>query len=356
GGYVLRDANGRRIIDNHGNGDGFTNSSAMMPGFGFDLPMGSVELRPEWCDREDLPSNAIIRCQTDPNVTAEFGVNDANSGYQWRFFDPNGDYMRYMFVSHANPSDPTKAATPWRATYLRLQSMVTLPIPQNMMLNVQVRTRVNGVNGNFGPVCRLMVDDGSAGCPTTTLIQDTNNPFFSSGVAKVFGAGDIVAANPVLGANRYRFRFEQIGEAFVRVIAKPSYALVLNWSTLPLTTGASYDVFVQASFDNGANWCPYGAACQVDIVNPPSASMRTLTEDPDAVLHLWPNPNRGDQLYLTLSELPAEELTVNVDIHDLYGKRVVTHTLLAQGGLLNAVLPLDGRLAAGMYLVNITAG
>ncbi|MCB0811468.1 MAG: putative metal-binding motif-containing protein, partial [Flavobacteriales bacterium] len=167
-----------------------------------------------------------------------------------------------------NPSDPTKPATPWRATYLRLQSMVTLPVPQGILLNVQVRARANGVNGNFGPVCRMIVDDGAAACPTTTLIQDTNNPFFSCGVSRVFGAGDVIAAQPVPGANRYRFRFEQIGDAFVRVIAKPSYALILNWSTLPLTPGADYNVFVQVSFDGGANYCPYGAPCVVSIINP----------------------------------------------------------------------------------------
>ena len=49
-------------------------------------------------------------------------------------------------------------------------------------------------------------------------------------------------------------------------------------------------------------------------------------------------------------------MTVNVDIHDLYGKRVVARTLTAQGGMLNTVIGLDGRLAAGMYLVTINAG
>ncbi|MCB0782495.1 MAG: hypothetical protein KDC03_23650, partial [Flavobacteriales bacterium] len=171
GGYVLRDVNGQRIIDNEGNGGNFTGSSSMATGFGFDLPVGPVGVFPTWCDREDLVGNAVIRCESYGPVSAEFGVNDANSGYQWRFFDPNGSYMRYMFVSHANPSDPTKPAAPWRATYLRLQSMVTLPVPQGILLNVQVRARANGVNGNFGPVCRMIVDDGAAACPTTTLIQ-----------------------------------------------------------------------------------------------------------------------------------------------------------------------------------------
>ncbi|MCB0787142.1 MAG: T9SS type A sorting domain-containing protein, partial [Flavobacteriales bacterium] len=111
-----------------------------------------------------------------------------------------------------------------------------------------------------------------------------------------------------------------------------------------------------ASFDGGANYCPYGDACVVSIINPPAAGPRSMVSSTDASLNMWPNPNRGDQLYLTIDELAQEEMTVNVDIYDLFGKRVAARTLTAQGGMLNTVISLDGQLAAGMYVVNITAG
>ena len=73
-------------------------------------------------------------------------------------------------------------------------------------------------------------------------------------------------------------------------------------------------------------------------------------------VQLHPNPNRGDQFQLTIEDLPEEVLTADVDIHDLFGKRVAARTYPAQGGVLNTVVDLDGQLAAGMYLVSITVG
>jgi hypothetical protein len=73
-------------------------------------------------------------------------------------------------------------------------------------------------------------------------------------------------------------------------------------------------------------------------------------------LNLHPNPNRGDQLFLSLSAIDENVLTVTVDIHDLSGKRMMSRTIPTQGGYLNIVMDLEDEIAAGMYLVNITAG
>ena len=324
------------------------------------------------------------------------------------------------------------------------------------MLNVRIRGRVNGTYNAFGPTCRVMVVSSLPACPTTQLVDDLNNPNHSCGVDRTFGGSDKVVAYPVAGANQYRFRFEQIGDNFVRNITSPTNARLLNWVTSPLVAGASYNVFVQASFDGGATWCPFGNPCQVDILNPaPSAICGNGVVEPGeecddgnlmngdgcnqscvaeigacclpdgsclildggncsavggtyegdgtdcatvscpaaptctdgiqngdeegvdcggscplsceaAALHrsmaqaskvqLHPNPNRGDQFQLTIEDLPEEVLTADVDIHDLFGKRVAARTYPAQGGVLNTVVDLDGQLAAGMYLVSITVG
>ena len=71
---------------------------------------------------------------------------------------------------------------------------------------------------------------------------------------------------------------------------------------------------------------------------------------------MYPNPNRGDQVFLSLSEVSADVQTVTVDIYDLSGKRIVARTIAVQGGYLNTALELNGDLAGGMYMVNITAG
>jgi len=131
-------------------------------------------------------------------------------------------------------------------------------------------------------------------------------------------------------------------------------------------------VRVRASFDGGATWCPYGATCSVGITNNLAAPFCTSAPafaggddrvffDGDetssvATLSMWPNPNRGDQLYLTIDQLNADVTTATVDIFDLYGKKVTSRTIAINGSTLNTVINLDGTIASGMYLVNLTAG
>ena len=349
GGYVLTDPDGDRVLISDGSYGG--SGTAARP---FCVPIGEVAITAANCDREDFLITENIECGSDAAVTAEWQVGDqTDDGYQFWFFDADGGFSRRITRTHAS-SGGFGPANATRACRLQLSSMVTNPLPFDRLLNVRVRPVVNGVFGEFGPSCLFRLLENAIACPTTQLIDDPNNPNFSCGVTRTFGGSDKVVAQPVAGANLYRFRFEQIGDAFARNITSPTYSRLLNWFTSPLVAGASYNVFVQASFDGGANWCPYGDPCQVDIVSPPAAS-RLGTDDLSNV-NLWPNPNRGDQFQLTINDLPEEALTVNVDIHDLFGKRVAARTYPAQGGMLNTVVDLDGQLAAGMYVVSITAG
>jgi hypothetical protein len=73
-------------------------------------------------------------------------------------------------------------------------------------------------------------------------------------------------------------------------------------------------------------------------------------------LLLFPNPNRGDVLNFSLSAIEKGVNTVTVDIYDLTGKRMSARTIAVIEGNVNTTLDLNGELAAGMYLVNITAG
>jgi len=71
---------------------------------------------------------------------------------------------------------------------------------------------------------------------------------------------------------------------------------------------------------------------------------------------MWPNPNRGDQLYLSMNAFDAPVEQVTVDIIDMFGKRVMSATIPVSGNALNSMLQLDDQLASGLYLVNLTAG
>jgi len=73
-------------------------------------------------------------------------------------------------------------------------------------------------------------------------------------------------------------------------------------------------------------------------------------------LRMWPNQNRGDQLWVNLDGSGEGVETVAVDLYDLSGKRIAARVLPTQGGHLNTVIDLNGDLAGGMHAVHETAG
>jgi hypothetical protein len=354
GGYVLRDGNGDRIIDNSDNGAGFTFESSIANNGSFCLPLSTDRLLDQnttggfGCDRMDYTTNDYLIAKPNPAVG---GGTDA---YQFWIFDPNGTYTRR--VLQTNPANNGWSDTdPNDGAYLRFGWLQTLPVPTDILLNVRIRTRVGGTFGAFGPACRMMVVSTPPTCPTTKLNDNPNSPNFSCGVTRTFGFSNKVVAFPVAGANLYRFRFENTGEGYLRNITSPTATRILNWGTLPLVDGSTYQVQVQASFDGGATYCPLGPVCSLTIANPPAVANNRSMET-SGTLNMWPNPNRGDQLYLTINDLPEQDLMVTVDIFDMYGKRVSTRSIATQGGLLNTVIELNNELASGLYMVNIAAG
>jgi hypothetical protein len=121
-------------------------------------------------------------------------------------------------------------------------------------------------------------------------------------------------------------------------------------------------VDVRVSKDAGLTWCtssdPWGNICSVTIDQTPAGSgnQNFAAAGSNAELRMFPNPNRGDVLTFSLSAIEEGVNTVTMDIYDLFGKRVSARTVAVSGGNVNTNIALNGELAAGMYLVNITAG
>ena len=392
-GYILREAgpNGRRLIDDRMN---MSDGVSQIAGAGtFCLPLGEVE--PIWssCDKLDWVDNKFIVCHANAPVTAQYGVTNATSGYEFWFFDPNGTYSFRRFRSHAT-SDGTGSGA-LRACHFKINGWVntvaTPHIPANILLNVRVRGRVAGNNLAFGPACLFKIDPSLATCPRVELQDDPANvDDYSCGVSRDFGGpsnpGNRIHADPpqpipVVASNqvRYQFRFRITGEG-ICIVRPPqtSARMVLNWTNgTPLECSKTYEVDVRVSLDGGATWCfgpagssaavacadteDWGKVCLVTI-NPCAAAdgdSNALAGNDGQGEHsvaLYPNPNRGDQLYLNVRNVQEGVNTVNVDVYDLTGKRVLVHTIAAKVGVVNGAIHLGGELAGGLYLVNITAG
>jgi hypothetical protein len=358
GGYALFNEAGARIIDNSADGQ-FGTISTLINNNAFCVPLGTDRIKAKSCDRLDYDVNDFITVETNQAVSAEFGIGDqTDDGFQYWVFDPDGTYSRFILRTHANPS-PGAQPGPYAVNQLRINSFSTLPIPQGIELNVRVRSLVNGVYAPFGPACKMKVDPGAANdpCATTKLIDDPTDQYFSCGVQRTWNAGEIVVAKPVAGANRYQF-FYTDNNGYNRFIAYNNYISYLSWATLPLTPGVTYDVSVRVSFDNGATYCPFGDVCTVEILAaPPAASVnRDLNVESGVNFNLYPNPNRGEVLFVQLDGISEEIQKVDLTITDLFGKQVHTEQITVNGSMFNQALILNGDLAQGMYLVNLRVG
>jgi hypothetical protein len=367
GGYVLLvSGTNARIIDNTAN---FSNgsTSSISGDQAFCLPLGTDRLISSNCDKLDWVNGQYMVASPNPAVSAEWivggsnAVQDANSGYEFWIFDPNGSYSFRRFRSH-NVSDGFGPASATRAAHMKINNWaVANQIPANVLMNVRVRSRVNGVNAEFGPACRMVIDPVLAACPQTQLMNIAGNPFFSCGSTRQYGNGNYVHARPVSGANRYQFRFRQPGTGFEVVRTATTYFVQLNWTVNPLVAGETYEVEVRVSKNGGATWCTeaavWGPVCTLTIGLPAAqVGFSNFAADAAAELRMFPNPNRGDLLNVSLSAVEEGVNTVEVDIFDLFGKRVSARTIAVNDGMINTVLDLNGELAAGMYMVNITAG
>jgi len=154
----------------------------------------------------------------------------------------------------------------------------------------------------------------------------------------------------------YHFRFTGTGSnsSYVRNIFRSSYICPLSWVTNPLVNGQTYDVQVQVWV--GGAWKGFcGNTCQVTINNNPAQGGRTIgTEVSSDNVELWPNPVRDGRVNLRINGIADDQQNISVDVYDVFGKRVLAKTYDNSGELFNTVLELNGDIASGLYMVNIT--
>jgi hypothetical protein len=378
GGYVLRILNGARLIDDRSN---FTSGtiSQIAGGEGFCLPLGTDRLIFLSCDKLDwktTPCGGEYVVATDnPAVTAQYNVSNATSGYEMWWYDPNGGYSFRRFQSHNTTNGLSASAT--RACHFKINSWSGNALQQNVLYNVKVRGRVAGVNNPWGPACRFMIDNVAAQCPRTKLLDDPGNTFLSCGQVRALGTNVLVHARPVKrmlancswqNANRYQFRFRIVGENVT--ILKTSATNQYWVNTNGLVCGKTYEVDVRASFNNGSSYCvttpnpssvtdpAWGdvctlqtTACPIGMAQQPNGSMA-----PEARMRVFPNPNRGDALRVTINAVPEGVEQGRLELHDAFGRLVLSRNLPVNDGMVNLTLDLDGALSTGLYMATVSAG
>ncbi|MBL0042953.1 MAG: thrombospondin type 3 repeat-containing protein [Flavobacteriales bacterium] len=186
GGWKLVDNFGRRILDNTGNGGCFGTTSTNSEAF-CNQPSSTQTVIATDCDRVNWLAGDVITASPDAAVSAQYGIGlQTDDGYWFWFTNPCGGYTRKIFRNHAT-SGGNGPANAVRAAKLKLSTIVTNPLPSGTLLNVRVRTQVNGGVGNWGPACLFKIDPTA--CTLTQLNNTIGDPNLSCGVTgKVVGA------------------------------------------------------------------------------------------------------------------------------------------------------------------------
>jgi|GEM_PF-1882945 len=219
--------------------------------------------------------------------------------------------------------------------------------------------------GDFGGLYRKVAEAGTAdGCMPTQL-TGTADPVVSCNTWNHIIGQSTLYATEVPGAGRYRFRFTNVSgqPAYARNISSPTRALPLNkWYTLPLKSGRTYRVQVQASFDNGATYCAYGPDCLIHIGYPQLVQdqFRSAVAGDDAfltepVFTVFPNPSADGRFSLHADAFDAEE-PLTVEVFSLLGARVAAPRTIALTEEGVVALPQDRPLESGVYLLRLTTG
>jgi len=365
GGFILRDANGERIIDNSGNGAFFTYES--IAPFAFCLPLGTTEFDAGSCDVLDATLNTVLHVTPDPAVTSAYvpgnDLANSNSGYHYWIFNPHGGYNRRILLSHYVTGSGYPVGTPanLRCSYLKLSQMQSFPIPLDVPLNIRVRTLINGVYGEFGPACKLLRP--TPGCPASQLTTIAN-PVISCGATGLSRSGTIWANNESSATN-YQFEFSRPG--YLRRITSPTRSQSLNFYTYPLLNNTCYNVRVRVSFDDGNTYCPFGPYCTITLGTascdfgemPPAPDDHDYSDFviTDTEIKLWPNPNDGTLVNIALRgfDIPDDGLA-HITVLDGVGRQVHQSTLALASDRNTGLLALPNDLAPGIYMVEVQVG
>ncbi|HNR53744.1 MAG TPA: hypothetical protein PKJ19_01150 [Flavobacteriales bacterium] len=384
GGYVLRSDDGGRLIDNGAN---FLTGpfSAIATLQGFCLPMGTTQPIFSSCDKLDWLPNRFIVAAADPLVSAQYGITNATSGYEFWFFDPNGTYSYRRFRSHATSDGYGSGAT--RACHFKINgwynSAANPHIPHGVLLNVRIRSRIAGVDQEFGPACTFKIDPQLAACPLTRLQNDPSNVSdFSCGVTREFGgsnrpANRLVAAPPrftptvASSAVRYQFRFRREGQCIVRP-SQTSPTIHLNWRNAPaLTCGLTYQVDVRASRDGGLTWCTgaattdaatncaddaaWGVVCSVTIAPCMMLPEERMQEMTQRTFTVFPVPVTDGRLTITFDAVTTDEV-MDLELLDALGRRVWSGRSFVSEGSAMLRVDLGDPASAGVHFLVLRTG
>ena len=208
-------------------------------------------------------------------------------------------------------------------------------------------------SAHWGSGCEMGL---APGVPCTQLIPAPNFGHSCNETRAFNKSYSYIYATPVAGATRYEFRIYNASEGYEETFIRNTYILQLKWNSSvapPLLDGSTYNVAVSVRV--GGVWSTGCTGdCTITIENGGSGMAASVEQTGVGVATLWPNPVRGGEVNLSITDLRDHEQKITVDVQDLYGKQVYAREYDNSGERFGTILQLPGDLASGVYLVSIT--
>lgn len=258
------------------------------------------------------------------------------------------DY-EYRFVNTSTSAVSTRTRGNWYTDF-NLSWPGTLQY--GATYDVTVRAKINGVWGAFGPVCQISTQAFPVTQLTTASCGSTN-----------LMPSDRIYANPVAGAQNYRYLFTPVpsGTPMVRLRNSSATDLVLGWVT-GLQANTTYNVQVAAYA--GGSWGPWGDVCQITTSasympplvenNPNERVMEESSAPVVSTVLMYPNPVTDDVLHLNI-EGTTEDPAGMIEVYDMTGRLVISQQVTLMDGTTLVDVNL-AELGNGVYMVRVRAG
>ena len=281
-------------------------------------------------------------------LAAGYCPYNAGAVTEWIFCDPVANATDYEFRF-----TPSGGGTPVSGLRGSNQPSYYLANPAVGLQNgttydVDVRAIVGTTTGTYSTVCQVTIPAGG------TQVRAVDCGITVASQSQWF------YCDPVAGATNYEWQFTD-GPTVLTRQRGSSHTGMFFAAVSGVQPSTTYDVQVRA-FVGGA-WETFGTVCQITSSasftgGGSSSSIAASTFDMDQMqtqrsLQVYPNPNNGQEVWLSMVDLPDTGNGADVIIYDMYGKQVYAEHTEWQNGVMNEIVAFDTPLAPGFYLVSL---
>lgn len=282
------------------------------------------EVRPEYRPTNAQGNNYSI-CDF---IMAESIVGAVN--YRWRF-DPDWDTQNgnELFYTR-NASNP--------AVRLSWVDGLTPGVEYKVAVSVELGSGW----GDYGNVHAILMG---------AVVQPAIRPQFCG---EIYAPNGYVLSTSACEADFYKFEFKPVGGGAEHYLTSANYAAFFSQVSPSLSPG-DYEVRVRIS--QAGVLGEYGPPCLITISGPQgmTGESPTVRNTDESIVGttLFPNPNKGEKVQLSIQGLPESSYKVGITVFSAHGQQVHSQQFSHQGERLFYTVEFNRTLVSGLYFIQV---